>query len=115
MTFKHCYDYIKDRTQPMPLRRYLAYHTLPAALQYEDRIRKRFGGVPALYATLNTEVTPTEWVPHIKSGTRVRVVMASRLGDVGVTRDLGANHGYEVRVPVEVLKDFSTEADNATS
>ncbi len=38
---------------------------------------------------------------------RVRVVMASRFGDVGITRDLMAEHGYNDRVAVETLTDFS--------
>lgn len=34
----------------------------------------------------------------IRAGTPVRVVMASRLGDLGVTRNLNTQHGYETRV-----------------
>ncbi len=34
----------------------------------------------------------------LKRGTRVNVVMASRLGDVGITTDLNASRGYSERV-----------------
>lgn len=38
---------------------------------------------------------------------RVRLVMASRFGDVGITRNLKAESGYAWRVPVEELCNFS--------
>lgn len=34
----------------------------------------------------------------IRAGTPVRIVMASRLGDLGITRDLNKQYGYEARV-----------------
>jgi len=40
-------------------------------------------------------------------GKRVRVVMASRFGDVGITSKLGREIGYEERVAVESLTDFA--------
>lgn len=40
-------------------------------------------------------------------GRRVKVVMASRLGDVGITHDLKADHGYSVRVLLKQLSNFS--------
>lgn len=43
-------------------------------------------------------------------GKRVRVVMASRFGDVGITEDLEAERGYSDRVAVEDLSNFSEEA-----
>ena len=50
----------------------------------------------------------------IPAGTRFRIVMASRLGDVGLTTDLTAEHGYTIRVPIEDLynkfENFSNEA-----
>ena len=39
-------------------------------------------------------------------GQPVRLVMASRLRDVGITRDLAANHGYSKRVDVASLSNF---------
>ncbi len=40
-------------------------------------------------------------------GSRVRVVMASRLGDVGITKILGEEVCYQKRVPLEMLSNFS--------
>ena len=37
-------------------------------------------------------------IPPLKAGTTVRIVMVSRLGDMGITRNLKATHGYEMRV-----------------
>jgi hypothetical protein len=34
----------------------------------------------------------------MKAGATVRVVMVSTLGDMGITRDLSACYGYEIRV-----------------
>jgi hypothetical protein len=39
-------------------------------------------------------------------GTRVRVVMASRLGDVGITKILKDENGYTDRVFVQELSNF---------
>jgi predicted LPLAT superfamily acyltransferase len=84
---RHCDDYINDITQPLALRKYLNHARSPAhgALLPEPH--------PKLYATLN--------------GGRVRCVMASRLGDVGVTTNLATERGYSARVHIEQLTDFS--------
>ena len=37
---------------------------------------------------------------------RARVVMASRMGDVGITSNLDAEDGYESRVWIADLADF---------
>lgn len=42
-------------------------------------------------------------------GCPVRVTMASRFGDVGISEDLDADRGYARRVAVEELTDFSAE------
>lgn len=46
-------------------------------------------------------------------GSRVKIVMASRFGDVGITDDLTAEHGYHARVSLEELdkqfEQFSNE------
>lgn len=49
---------------------------------------------PSLYATT-------------KDGVRVRVTMASRFGDVGVRIDLAETHGYDLRLFLCELSDFS--------
>jgi hypothetical protein len=42
-------------------------------------------------------------------GKRVRITMASRFGDVGITTTLSACSGYDTRVAVEELSNFSEE------
>lgn len=104
---KHCDDYIDDETQPKCLRRYLRWHRWPAIYQC-----KAVGWgfkEPKLVATLIKDKDDFVKNLGIPVGTRVRLVMASRFGDVGITKDLKANRGYEARVPVEYLSDFSDE------
>jgi hypothetical protein len=88
---KHCDDYIDDPTQPKALRRYLRYHRWPAVWQ----ARAQGLGVkePVLFARYN--------------GIKVRVVMASRMGDVGITTRLDAERGYQDRVYIEDLTHFT--------
>lgn len=38
---------------------------------------------------------------HCASGTRVKIVMVSRFGDVGITEDLNAENGYGCRVNLD--------------
>lgn len=84
---KRCDDYIDDLSQPECLRVFLDYARSPAYSQL--RIIPR----PKLFANYK--------------GKRVRVVMASRFGDVGITSKLHAEHGYERRVSVSELSGFS--------
>jgi hypothetical protein len=87
---KHCDDYINDSGTPECLRWFLLINRLPAvasALCYARGVR------PVLFATLD--------------GKRVRVVMASRLGDVGITDELERDHGYQQRTWIELLSNFS--------
>jgi len=79
----------------------------------EVRNRLRAELVPPIYeveayAELAKDVEIREYddrdrskvVGHTKipAGTTMRIVMASRLGDLGITRNLGTQHGYETRV-----------------
>lgn len=77
---------------------------------------------PARYATImqdiratkfhgweNGEACESHWT--IKAGTRVKIVMASRFGDVGITDDLLADHGYVARCELDQLKDLSMNAE----
>lgn len=97
-TFTHCDDYIDDPTQPAVLRAFL------------DRARSPGHGMmskdpyPKLFATYNGQ-------SHcgVNPGDRVRVVMASRMGDVGITKDFAAEHGYSVRCAVADLSGFSDQ------
>lgn len=84
---KHCDDYIDDETQPAPLRAFLARARQPA------------------HGHLSPDPFPTLFADY--EGTRYRVVMASRMGDVGITTKLDKDHGYEKRVAVQDLTNFS--------
>lgn len=86
MTPKHCDDYIDDATQPACLRQFLDYARSPAHGADRD------GGKPPLFAD--------------HEGRRVRVTMASRFGDVGISSDLKRQYGYDKRVAVEALSNF---------
>jgi len=85
--FKHCDDYIDDETQPECLRAFLDHARSPAHGSLRD------GPRPILFADYQ--------------GQRVRVVMASRFGDVGVTTCLRDEYGYQKRVAVADLSGFS--------
>lgn len=41
------------------------------------------------------------WIP---AGTKVKIVMVSRFGDIGITDDLTAEYGYSARVGLEKLE-----------
>ena len=88
---KHCDDYIRDKSQPKALRAFLLFKRIPAAWQYGKWLEKGWPE-PKLFAKHH--------------GRKVRVVMASRFGDVGITRDLGAERGYTKRVFIEELTGF---------
>jgi hypothetical protein len=46
-----------------------------------------------------------ERTPDLRKGQLVKVVMVSQLGDCGITRNLEARNGYEVRVEPEMLEE----------
>lgn len=50
------------------------------------------------YAELAKDLTAQHLNLDWKSGTTVRIVMCSRLGDLGLTRKLADQHGYDIRV-----------------
>ncbi len=89
--FKHCDEFIRDKSQPKCLRKFLLYNRIPAV--WKITRWKKSWGTPELYAKYKKKF--------------VRVVMASRFGDVGITSNLQASHGYEWRIPVEDLTDFT--------
>lgn len=105
----HCDELIDDETAPKGLRAFLEWNRRPAD--------KKTGKSPVLFATLTETVAVHENVSQhgpitamkLDAGTRIRVVMASRFGDVGITSDLTAEHGYMARVDVDMLTDFSEE------
>lgn len=82
----HCDHIWADRSMPMCVIDYLDVMRAPAVQQIGKPC-------PRLFAT--------------HEGKRVRVVMASRFGDVGITEDLDAEYGYSQRVFLPELTDFS--------
>lgn len=86
---KHCDDYIHDFTAPHCLRFFLLIKRLPAM---DMMVCREFGVKPKLFATYKDA--------------RVRVVMASRMGDVGITHHLDAEDGYQARVMIAALSNF---------
>lgn len=90
---KHCDDYIHDPSAPKCLRFFLLINRLPAV---EIELCREYGVNPKLFADYN--------------GKRVQVVMASRLGDLGITPHLKSYTGYETRVKVEQLSNFGDTA-----
>lgn len=87
MELKHCDDYIDDPEAPECLRKFLDHARSPGHGCMRDDPH------PSLFADF--------------CGARVRVVMASRFGDVGITSNLKSEHGYARRVEVSALSNFS--------
>lgn len=87
---RHCDLYITDFNEPLALRFYLLVNRMPAI---DKMVCKSSGVDPKLFATFE--------------GARVQVVMASRMGDVGITPDLTDDAGYRDRVMLDELTDFS--------
>jgi hypothetical protein len=74
---------------------------------------------PYKFARLKRPVEMWHWKGHsnekgepefdkvlCESGQLVKIVMVSRLGDVGLTEDLAAENGYAIRLPLDDLYDF---------
>ena len=71
---------------------------------------------PFRFATLREDVEFTwmgEWqrggkqaqrLELVPAGTKVKIVMVSRFGDIGITTDLTAANGYGARVSLDVLE-----------
>tara|TARA_R110000851_G_scaffold220626_2_gene373488 strand:+ start:188 stop:460 length:273 start_codon:yes stop_codon:yes gene_type:complete len=89
MDDRHCDDIADDTTQPQCLRDFINHARAPAhgALLAIPR--------PDLFADYQ--------------GKRVKAVMASRFGDIGVTETLDADRGYSARVMVSELSNFSDQ------
>jgi len=86
---RYCDDIADDPTTPECVRAFVNHARAPAhgALLGTPR--------PKLFATHN--------------GKRVQVVMASRLGDVGVTQNMRTGASYRQRVMLDELTDFSDQ------
>lgn len=86
----HCDDLYDGDTLPQCVQHFLAIKRAPAS----EQIGKE--NLP-LFADYQ--------------GTRVRVTMASRFGDVGINTDLKAIFGYTERVYLPQLTNFSNEVE----
>ena len=87
MKFRHCDEYIDDPKAPAALRKFLEYARAPAHGAF----------MPKPY--------PTLFADYKKK--RVRVTMASTFGDVGISTELDCEDGYQKRVRVSTLSNFS--------
>lgn len=86
--FVHCDDYIDNPAVPECLRKFLDYARAPA--HGSERNEKQ----PLCYADYK--------------GQRYKLTMASRFGDVGISKIMHAEHGYDERVKLADLTNFST-------
>lgn len=84
---RHCDDIADDPATPECVRAFLDHARAPAHGALLDAPR------PPLFAT--------------HAGRRVQVVMASRLGDVGITQNMRNGANYSRRVMLDELTDFS--------
>jgi len=91
-TFKHCDEYIEDCFAPEVLRWFLLVERLPAI---SKMLAYKYIPKPMLFADYE--------------GKRVRVTMASRFGDLGITED-GQSTSYDLRVAVTSLSNFDNKA-----
>ena len=96
---RHCDEYIDDPSAHAALRIFLLINRLPAV---EKMLHEQFYPAPKLFADKIAQTNQG-------STQRVRVVMASRFGDVGITPRLDREHGYSERVSVCSLTNFSNE------
>jgi len=93
---RHCDSYIEDPAAPEALRVFLAWARSPAHGLLLPPPH------PKLFATVASD-------GNSLTGKRVRVVMASRFGYVGIHADHNADHGYQSTAHVADLTDFGTE------
>lgn len=87
---RYCDYYIHDYDYPLALRYWLLVNRVPAS---DRSVLVEKHGEPVCFAD--------------HEGKRVRLVMASRFGDVGITSNLQAENGYEQRVMLQALSNFS--------
>jgi len=108
----HCDDFLANAGLMACVRAFLEVARAPAI--------QKTGPYPPLFATLSSDTPVCDFLGHgprepimrkrlLPKGTRVRIVMASRFGDVGITDRLEAEHGYGARLYLPELHDFSEE------
>ena len=97
--FSAYYDSLHEDS---PLKAYLDYEVRDDIVKLEDPSK-----CPVLYADTIDEVECMDG-STMNSRTVVRVTMASRIGDVGITSNLGASSGYAARVSLASLHKYRT-------
>ena len=90
---RHCDEYIDDETTPDCLRNFLDYARSPA---HGAMLGQR---KPICYADFEGET--------------VKLNMASRFGDVGISKNLKSEYGYFKRVFVSDLSNFRPQPNKA--
>jgi len=71
-----------------------AFATLSADVMYRMEVKRK-----VLTPRMKREgLTTREVTKTLRKGSKVKVVMASRMGDVGITPNLDAHIGYRVRI-----------------
>lgn len=53
------------------------------------------------------EMNPMFIHRELPAGAHVKIVMVSRFGDVGITDDLDAEHGYHSRIDLEMMEPLN--------
>lgn len=130
----HVDDVMDDTSYPDCVRTFLRFMRLPAICKVpgisadvlaeyihcvpeEKRPYIWTAEAPALFADLKEAHVGTRFLGHggmnktvpvkMKAGERVRVVMASRFGDVGISPNLKRQYGYILRLSMADLTNFS--------
>jgi hypothetical protein len=92
--FRHCDDWLDNPEGVDPLLlAWLTYRRSPASVKYPMHGEPL--PEPLLFATYDHRP--------------VRMTLASRLGDIGISRKLWASDSYELRVPLAELSDFRSK------
>lgn len=95
-------EYYSSLHEDSPLKAYLDYEIRDAMTKLKDPLK-----CPVLYADTIDEVECMDG-SIMNSRTVVRVTMASGMGDVGITSNLGASSGYAARVSLASLHKYRT-------
>lgn len=109
---RHCDTVSEDPACPPCLRDWINYERLPASAKLDcasyEHILWIWHHMPPLRPHLHVDPRPALYATTDTSQ-RVRLTMASRLGDVGITSNLQRDYGYQRRVMLAELRDFSAQ------
>lgn len=104
----HADDVAYDKTYPECLRTFILYHRLPASLRWPGGDAEKIKEwVPEEeWPDINVGPEPLCYADH--KGKRVRLTMASRIGDVGISSKLKPDgRSYTDRASIADLSNFS--------